>query len=64
MRKDSKPSVFKSSRSPWQNELKAAYNSIYKDAYDSKMLQRFPVLRQLKDSGRDVRLKTSGHVHN
>jgi hypothetical protein len=64
MRKYRKTSVFISARNPWQNELRETYNSIYNDAYDSKMLQRFPVLRQLKDSGRDVRLMTSGHVEN
>jgi hypothetical protein len=31
MRKDSKPSVFKSARSPWQNELKEAIEKTYTD---------------------------------
>ena len=57
MREGSKPIRYKDKTDTWNKNLENNYVQISNDGSDSAFLNRFPVLRYLKDNGRDARFK-------
>jgi hypothetical protein len=57
MREGSRPIRYAEVAGKWKDKLESKYNQIGRDGTDSAFLNRFPVLRHLKDTGKDARFK-------